>query len=503
MKVCLIKPPILHKGVSFARFATPPLGLAYIAGALRSEGHQVQVIDASALGIDKVSLFKNKIYLFGLNKEEISDLIDEDTDVVCYSFMFTNNWLYDRELVRYVKNRFPRILSIAGGEHASALPEYSIEQSGLDFVVLGEGESVIVQLMHAIERQESYQSIKGIVYKVENSFINTGKQVRASQIENIVWPAWDLFPLNIYFENKMTYGVYRGNTLPVNATRGCPYQCTFCSSPDMWGRKYEMRPPKDFVDELEFLNKEYKVVNFDLYDLTAIIKKYWIVEMCREIIKRELNITYQLPSGTRAEAIDFEVAELLYQSGCKNITYAPESGSEIVLKDIKKKVKIDKMLESIKSSSKVGLNIKLNMIIGFPDEKHTDIWETLLFLIKCSWYGANDAAPAVFSPYPGSELFERLRKEGKIDPADDEYLYDIINTYDLMPGKIFSNHISAFAIKIYVYLFLLVFYGSNYLFRPIRLFRTLQNIFLEREESRIEQLVLNNFLKPLKLIFRG
>ena len=95
----------------------------------------------------------------------------------------------------------------------------------------------------------------------------------------------------------------------------------------MWGRKYSLRDVKDFVNEMEYYYQKYNVVSFDFFDLTAIIYKDWIIELCDEIIKRDMKITYQIPAGTRSEAIDFDVASKLYQSGCKNITYAPESGS--------------------------------------------------------------------------------------------------------------------------------------------------------------------------------
>ncbi len=502
MKICLIKPPILHKGISFARFATPPLGLAYIAAALRSAGHEVQVIDASAQGIEDVEHFEGDVYLFGLNADRIMSLLDKDVEIVCLSLMFTNNWLYDRQLISRLRADRPELTIIGGGEHATAMPELCLRQSGIDHIVLGEGEAIIVDLVHAIECKHGIEEVSGIAYRSAEGVTISPRRSRLGTIEDIPWPAWDLFPLQSYFDNRMTHGVYRGRTLPVNATRGCPYECTFCSNPLMWGRKYEMRPVSDFVDELEHLHRTYGVVNFELCDLTAIIKKQWIVNLCREIIDRGLNITYQLPSGTRAEAIDLEVSELLYRSGCKNITYAPESGSESVLKAVKKKVRIDRMLDSIAQSSKAGLNVKLNMIMGFPDDTHADIWQTLRFLIQCSWYGANDAAPAIFSPYPGSALFDRLVLEKRIDPEDDGYLRDIINTYDLMPAKVYSRHLSSLSIRMYIALFLMVFYGSNYLFRPQRLFRTLFNIARNRQESKIDQLVLSNFIFPVKLILR-
>ena len=501
MKVCLIKPPILHKGISFARMATAPLGLAYIAGALKKAGHTVQAIDASAQGIHEKQLFHKDIYLFGLSKERIAEMIDEQTDVICFGFMFTNNWLYDRELVTYIKQKFPLATLIAGGEHSNAAAELCLAQSPLDVVVRGEGEETIVELLKFIQPGQDLSEVKGIVYRDNNgAFIKTPARKRITSIKDIAWPAWEFFPVDAYFENKMTMGIYRGKTLPVNATRGCPYDCTFCSSPQMWGRKYEMRPPGDFVDELEHLHNTYGIDNFDLYDLTAIIKRDWILAMCKEILHRGLKINYQLPSGTRSEAIDYEVAQHLYKSGCRNISYAPESGSETVLKDIRKKVSIPNMLSSIRYSHKAGLNVKLNMIMGFPDDTHRDIWITMWFLVKCSWHGAHDAAPAIFSPYPGSLLYDRLATENKVNIYDDAYLYENIDSYDLFPPKMYCENISTLSLRLYIFVFLFVFYGTNYLFRPHRLLRTIYNLVTVRHESKIEQIIHVNVLKNIAIL---
>jgi hypothetical protein len=135
--------------------------------------------------------------------------------------------------------------------------------------------------------------------------------------------------------------------------------------------------------------------------------------------------------------------------------------------------------------------------MGFPDDTHKDIWHSFWFLVKCSWYGANDAAPAIFSPYPGSLLFDRLTVEGKVNIYDDAYLYENIDTYDLFPPKVYSNRLSARSLRIYILLFLLIFYGSNYLFRPTRFFRTIYNILSNKHESKIEQIIYNNFLKNI------
>ena len=478
---------------------SPPLGPAYIAAVLRNAGHRVQAIDAAVEGFYDVEPFKFDTHIFGLNIENTVSRIAPDTEVICFSFMFTNSWYLDREVVAAARKKFPNAIIIGGGEHATSVPQYCFDTApAIDYIVLGEGEHTIAELMHALENNLPPYDIARLAFKKDGAVVINNQSRRIKRIENIneiPWPAWDLFPLQKYFDYKVTYGVYRGNNLPIMASRGCPYDCTFCSSPQMWGKKYNLRSVQDVVNEMEHYYKTYGVVSFDFFDLTAIIHKHWIIDLCNEIITRNMQITYQIPAGTRAEAIDYEVASKLYQSGCTNITYAPESGSPRVLKAIHKKVKLENMYASIRHSYKVGMNIKLNIIVGFPDETHLDVWKTLWFLVRASWYGAHDMYPGVFSPYPGSALYERLNKEGKADVYDDDYIMQIIASHDLWPGRTYNDAMSDRWVKIYSLLMYVFFYGSNFLFRPQRLWVLVRNLATNRHQSRAELVLAQTFTK--------
>jgi radical SAM superfamily enzyme YgiQ (UPF0313 family) len=462
------------KPMSTTHRPAPPLGLAFIAGVLKKAGHYIQVIDCVAEAPNVYYSFRDGIIINGMKDEDTIKLIDEDVDIIGFSIMFSGNWIHNRKLIDRVGNSFPKALIIAGGEHVTACPEFCFLQSKcLDVCVLGEGEETILSLINTVQNEEELSSVNGIAFRSENNtiFLNA-RRGRIRDLNNIQRADWSSFPLRKYTEKNMSYGIISKDTLslPILATRGCPYTCTFCSSPKMWGTRYFMRSPSDVADEMEDLINKYNVANFDFYDLTAIIKKDWIIELCNEIINRGLNITWQIPAGTRSEAIDSEVADWLYRSGCKIITYAPESGSKEVLKRIKKKVKLYNMLKSIRQSSNRGLNVKINFMIGFPGETHKDMLQSILFLIKASWYGVNDMAPATFSPYPGSELFEQLHSEGKIDLENDGYFIDLINS-----ETFFDNNF-----------YLFVFYSSNFIFRPLRFFKTMYNIATKRYESRGE-----------------
>ena len=488
MKICLIRPPVLLKPVSVTVKPSPPLGLAYIAGAIRHNNHEVIVIDAVAEAPDKFTSFSKDIVLNGLTHDEIIGLIPIDSDIIGISIMFTCNWLSDRKLIKLIGESFPGIKIIAGGEHITGAPEVSMKQAEhIHVCTLGESEETIIELLDAIENRNPLDIVSGILFMKEGEIIRTAPRSRVKDINKFSYPAWDIFPMENYQKFKLNYGVQtETRSLPVLATRGCPYTCTFCSSPQMWGTRYYMRDPVSMVDELEYFKDKFGVLNFDFYDLTAIINKKWIIKFSKEIINRDLNITWQIPAGTRSEVIDQEVAHYLYKSGCRFITYAPESGSNEILKQIKKKVSLSNMIRSIRYSRKEKLSVKLNIIIGFPEEKHVHIWQTIFFILKASWYGVHDAIPATFTPYVGSELFKKLQQSGEVNLFDDNYYYRIILGDSFFDGYYYNKNISKPILRFYLVLYILLFYGSNYLFRPNRIFRTIRNVITQKFETRGE-----------------
>ncbi len=498
-KVVLVRPPSIISAGSYIGSLTPPIGVAYIAAALRNNNHKVSIVDSVGLDPEKSTYLGNKLILRGITFEEVLNLIPEDTDLIGFSGMFSSEWTSLRPLVNMIGNKFSDKFFVGGGEHFTAAPELSLEQcKNLDAICLGEGEETLVEIANAIDSGSSWSNIDGLVIRNKNKFIKTNNRKRITNIDDIIKPAWDLVPLNTYLDLGLSYGVNRGRSMPMIASRGCPFQCTFCSSPFMWGTRWVARDTKLLADEIEEYIEKYNITNVDFYDLTAIVKKSWIIEFCNELISRNLNISWQLPSGTRSEAIDDDVTPLLYKSGCRNMNYAPESGSERMLVSIKKKVKLYKMLQSLKSAVKSKINVKINIIIGFPNETHKDIWMTLLYLIKFSKAGAHDVSVGVFAPYPGSELYNDLVNKGKIDHSE-EY-WQKLAYVDISETKSYCDNMSSKTLLFYNWLAISVFYFSNYLFRPVRIINTIKNLLTNKHESRGE-MALAQILKRLNFLF--
>ena len=496
--VTIVRPPSVFSKSAITLNATPPLSPAYLAGSVSHAGHEVRIIDAVGEALDQT--YECDIYPLvanGLRHEEIVERIDPRTQVLAISCLFTSEWPEVRKLLLAIRGAYPDIAIVGGGEHITAEPIFSLNDcAALDFAALGEGEETLVDLVGTLERGEEVVNVAGIAYRGEDGRIeHTPRRQRITEIDEIPLPRWDLTPIENYLQKGYSFGVNRGRTIPMLATRGCPYQCTFCSSPNMWTTKWTARRPDLVVDEIESYVGNYDVSNIDFYDLTAVVRKDWIIEFSKQLIDRELNITWQLPSGTRSEALDEEVLPYLYESGCRNLSYAPESGSPRVLKRIKKKVEPARMIESMQMAVANGLNVKANIIFGFPDETHSDVWRSLLFIARMAISGGiNDVSVWTYSPYPGTEMFAELKKQGKIADFDDGYFSSLLSYADLKNVVSWDDKLSANVLKTYRIFGMVLFYSASYASNPLRFYRTLRNLMTNRHESRME-MTLSIFLK--------
>jgi radical SAM superfamily enzyme YgiQ (UPF0313 family) len=337
-------------------------------------------------------------------------------------------------------------------------------------------------LVTRILQKNNPEDTPGISFLQEDLYKeNVATQARITDIDALPWPAWHLFSLEPYFQPNFTMGISEGRNMAMLATRGCPFRCTFCSSPSMWTTRYVMRDVKEVVDEIEFYKKQYGIKSIDFYDLTAIVKKQWILDFTRELKHRKLDIVWQLPSGTRSEVLDAEVLEALAQTRLKFLVYAPESGSEVTLKKIKKQISLQKMTSSIRKAKELGIIVKANFVIGFPEETRREIFQTLRYCWRLAWYGVDDVNVCQFSPYPGSELFDKLKQAGKIGTLDDEYFKGLMTQFDLWKTKHFNENLFALELVLYRVAGLAGFYALSYLLWPGRLLRLIKQTFQKKE----------------------
>jgi radical SAM superfamily enzyme YgiQ (UPF0313 family) len=463
----------------------PPLGLAYIAAAVKEAGFPYTVIDATGEALDRISRYpqRDDFMIQGLPFEEIADRIPADTRIIGIGCMFSTLWPLTRDLALYVRERFPTALMVLGGEHGTAVPEHSLRHSPFDAIILGEGEETFVRLIRAIASDGSWREVPGIAYLDGGEYRSNGLSARNRKIDDLPIPDWDSFPIEEYIARHQINGANLGRSMPLISTRGCPYQCTFCSSPGMWTTRYIPRDPRKVADEIELYKRKYGIVNIDFQDLTAVVKRQWVIEFCRELLRRDLGVTWQMPSGTRSEIFDAEVSDLLYRSGCRCLAFAPESGSPEILAKVKKQVDLGHMNEAIQIAVHRGFRLSCFIVIGFPDDTPATLRQTLRFVRKMALLGVYDVSVTKFVPYPGSELFKQLQRDGKL-ALDDEFFLSPMDFYSARAPS-YSNHLTARQLYFAMLWMFTNFYIISFACRPLRTARILlKAVVTGTEETR-------------------
>lgn len=488
--ILLLRPPAIFSRTSYSAAMTMPVALAYLAANLRKNGHRVSVLDAMAEDFDHVgpSYAPNVCYR-GLSTEGIVERMPEKPDAVAVSTMFSQDWPHIEDMLAAVRRRLPDVPVILGGEHATAASEYVLKScASVTHVGLGEGDELIVRFAEWIDGKRPIEEVHGIHYRDRSGkIVRNPPLARIKALDDLPWPAWQLFDIEPYLASGEGHGVERGRSMPILATRGCPYRCAFCSNRSMWGGRYFMRTPKFVVDEIEHYVKKYRATNIDFFDLTAIVKRGWTMKFCEEIRRRKLKFTWQLPSGTRTEALDDEVLAAMAETGCRNLTYAPESGSPRTLKYIHKKMSLPKLMDSLRYAKKHGIFVKCNLIIGFPKETRWDMLRSVWTAVRFAVIGADDTGLYPYSPYPGSEFFDYLRSTGKIGEMNREYFTSLMSFMDLKQSSDYCENVGPREVQFYRLLGMCLFYLLAYGLRPARVLRAFRNYREGRSDTVFEQ----------------
>lgn len=282
-----------------------------------------------------------------------------------------------------------------------------------------------------------------------------------------------------FWASGKSYGVATERDMPIMASRGCPYQCTFCSNAHMWTTRYILRDVDDLIAEIKHYKQRYAITALQFYDLTAITKKRWTVEFCERLISEGIDLKWSLPSGTRSEALDADTLGLLKTTGCNYLVYAPESGSPETLEKIKKRIDKPKFTESVVEAKRQGLTLRTNLIIGFPHETRRHVFETIRYGLYLAIRGVDEVTINIFSPYPGTEIFGKLREEGKVELSDAYFLQltSLNSDYTSLNPLTVNPVMGPRELATYRLGFMLLNYIVGYVLRPGRIVRTLRNIF--------------------------
>jgi len=416
MKILLINPPVCND-IGRVIASTPPLGLLYLAAYLEKNNYSnIRVLDADAVKTTWSELKK-------ILEEEKPDLIG----ITGASFVFPALV----KTARIIRDILPDSVIIAGGFGPTTEPEKVLKSAGcaVDFVVLGEGEITLLELIKSIEKgEEDFKNIDGLAYLDQENLVTTNPREYIKDLDILPWPAYHLLVPD-FTEYGGMHAQYKEMGRPVGillASRGCPHRCTFCS---LGSKMYRQRDPKDIVDEMEFLKNKFGLKSIQIYDDEfigmSLQQNQWIEKICDEIITRGLNqkLTF-LVQGRCSQFVELDVLKKMRQAGFRWIWWGVESGSQKVLDSINKDIRIDNITRDFLLAKQAGIKSMMFIMIGFPGETPADIKLTSNLIKKVN---PDQVRIHILSPYPGSKLRKYLEENNLLD-TDDYYKFDTRGT---------------------------------------------------------------------------
>ena len=380
-----------------AKLTMPTLGIGYLSSFLKNKGHDVSIIDANLKG-----LAKNKLMTL---------LADINPQIVGVSFT-TMGRFEAFELIKLVKKTLPKAITIAGGPHASLTSDDILTHlPELDIVVRGEGEETINEVVEKLEGNSDLSGIAGISYRKDNNIINNPPRELIKDLNTLPFPEQKLDEYNF----KMLVpgkGILRFGS--ILASRGCPYNCYFCSLKVLWSRKVRKRSPENIIDELVFLKDRYKIGGFAALDDTFTLDKKWVEEICDLMEKKRLNLSFTC--HIRVDSVDYNLLKRLKQAGCYEVSYGAESGSQRILDEvICKGTKVEQIKDVRIWCQELGIRNFESFIISHPTETKEDLEKTWELFLESPF---KDGVTVNFLRiYPGTEVEEKAREKG-ILPLD-------------------------------------------------------------------------------------
>ena len=376
-------------------FITPPLNLMYLASSLEEESYSVKIIDDDLLqkGYENVSKQAEK-----LNPQLVG--VTATTSTIKSALKY----------LELIKNILPESLTVIGGPHTTFMPYETLKNSdNLDVVVIGEGEETMVDLAdHATQNIEDINDVNGIVYRdlKDGNLRTTEKRPLIKDLDKLPFPARHLVPFD-------SYGVSQEQTGGIITSRGCVYNCNYCSSSLIMGKKFRSRSPGNVVDEIEELIDTYHINDIGFMDDTFMLNKKRASDIADEIKARDLDLTFV--ASSRVDRVDKSLLENLKNSGLKTIYYGVESGSQRILDLMKKGITLKNVEDAVKMAKDVNLEVLTSFILGYPGETEEDMNTTIDFSTKLD---SDYCQYSILTPFPGTPIYKDLIEKNLIDNED-------------------------------------------------------------------------------------
>ncbi len=400
MKVLLISPPypkdrIFRKSMKNLGAVLPPLGIAYIAAMLEKDGHKVKIIDgpawATVLDYDFTDLEK--------------DIMEFAPDVVGVSAS-TSQIEHAKRAISIAKYANKKCVVILGGTLISADPKALLHFEQVDFGVYGEADLTFSEILKAVEAKKPVDGMEGVIWR-ENEDVKFLKPKVITDLDQIPMPARHLLKMEIYRPSPANYRRLPATT--IMTSRGCPYQCIFCSRPTE-GTAFRAHSAERVVAEIEHLVTKYGINDLQIFDDTFSLIPSRVERICKGIIEKKIDISWNCM--TRVDKINPELLSLMKKAGCYEIGFGIESGSDRILQFIKKATTTDLVRKGVSMTKDAGIDVRGFFMIGFPTETKEEILQTIKFAKELD---VDVAQFMVSTPFPGTEMWEIAKQNGNIN----------------------------------------------------------------------------------------
>lgn len=400
-KVLLINPPFEYEEESVGRTKSirkvlnivPPLGITYIAAVLENRGIEVRIIDC-AVGISFDELFKT--------------ILEESPDVVGLTST-TPAFVNVRKVASFIRKKCPSTRILIGGAHLTAQPRESIQTRLFDIGVIAEGEQTVGRLFDNYENGKfaNLDEIRGIVYMDDNKVFQNERQPFIEDLDSIPMPARHLLPHPKFYQPTPA-SCRRVPYVVIITSRGCPSRCTFCDR-KVFGQHLRKRSTANIFKEIEDVISNYGIKEIRFFDDTFVSDKKRVYEICDEFEKRKLKIPWTCL--TKPQSADGELLKRMKRAGCWQVLYGFESGDDRMLKLLKKGNTVEINKRAVRLTKEAGLEVRGDFIVGTPGETWESLEKTVRFTIdmKLDYAHFNK-----FTPFPGTELYEKLTEQGYV-----------------------------------------------------------------------------------------
>lgn len=376
MKICLISPPTVIEfserkvekceAVELIAF-NAPMGILSLASVLEREGLKVQIVDLNNLHYEYVTLNrdgKGSRDFCSFTADALEDLAADvfGFSTICSTYPFT------LRLAQRVRESHPGSCIMLGGPQASVVDVATLEHFPfIDFIVRGEAEVTLVQLLDAVSRSTSFEDLPGISYRKAQNVVRNPNAPVIEDLDSLPMPAFHLFP---HLKESLS--------APIEAGRGCPFACSFCSTNDFFRRRFRMKSPDVLVQQMREIKKVYGIGSFELTHDMFTVDRSKVVSFCETVLRSGERLSWSC--SARTDCIDDELISLMARAGCNGIFFGIDTGSDRMQALIHKRLDLNEADDRIRCANRNGIDTTVSMIGAYPEETKEDLRGTVRFL---------------------------------------------------------------------------------------------------------------------------